>query len=918
MAFSLSPSVDIVENNISLSIPNLPSAKTGAVIRSDVGPANKILPITSEADLVYWFGKPTAANYIDWYNAWNFLQYASSLYAVRPMNADVKNAGCGLTGDANRVSVSQSNLYNTDVAELTLQDPTQMIGDRLYFFNRSITSNQNIGVAVCSSEAFWNAPIANEFFGIVTMDATTAGVGPVNLNKIGGNNLSLGEIELYGQISLVAGSQFIANNGKMFTVKNVYSNKVLVNAPVTLGDLALNYGTILNDVLQIDVNSNTFLVDFDPSKPFSIEPNAVFQFDTAVTGGAVTILAAVKEVNGTTVTFKNIAKYDTNIAPTKFDVLAGPVNSNSEYHYFTPSADYFVPADVLAVPPTVDSFEIPAGTTTIKVEAGFNYPVGASLGLVNNGGVYTSVLDDTFPNDAPTTDTDVYQIIAIDELNNTITLDQPLKAAINVPISYVLDDVVTIATALRGVNLYGTVYDQSVIVTTPTTVTDAATGANMTIQAQSLVTFSKMLDYEPNWVADEFLTVVLQKNASGLYAIKENFLASYRSTARDVQNRNLFANEVFYYNSSLVYCKVNEDLSMPKVNTAEMSLVKFVNDFGQEVNGTFVYGTVYPLKKDANGPIADALGNYAYDANAYTKGDIQNAQQTFADAEVFDVNILIAHALDINGMSEIAETRKDCIAVVAPYDFVTMVGKTPTAATMAVLEGFGAQTPSNNKVYNVFGTYSAVYGNMKYQYDKFNDVNRWMSVAGDIAGLYAQTDANRDPWWAPAGLDRGKIKNVIKLAFNPNKQNRDELYVNSVNPIITIVGEGAGIVYGQKTATSRPSAIDRINVRRLLIVVEKAIATAVKSALFEFNDSFTRSRLIGIIEPFLRTVKSRRGLYDYLVVCDESNNPGSVVDANALVIDVYVKPTKVAEFITINMNITRSDANFQELVGKSA
>jgi phage tail sheath protein FI len=165
-------------------------------------------------------------------------------------------------------------------------------------------------------------------------------------------------------------------------------------------------------------------------------------------------------------------------------------------------------------------------------------------------------------------------------------------------------------------------------------------------------------------------------------------------------------------------------------------------------------------------------------------------------------------------------------------------------------------------------------------------------------------------------MDRGKMKNVIKLAFNANKQNRDDLYVNAINPIITIAGEGAGIIFGQKTATAKPSALDRINVRRLLIVIEKAIASAVKYSIFEFNDAFTRNRIVGMIEPFLRTVKARRGVYSYGVQCDAANNPPAVIDQNGLVIDIYVQPTKVAEFIEVRVNIQKTgDVNFSEKIG---
>jgi phage tail sheath protein FI len=276
----------------------------------------------------------------------------------------------------------------------------------------------------------------------------------------------------------------------------------------------------------------------------------------------------------------------------------------------------------------------------------------------------------------------------------------------------------------------------------------------------------------------------------------------------------------------------------------------------------------------------------------------------------------VAHQSDINGFSTIAETRKDCVAIVSPWNYQELVTKSSSDATQVLINEFGSQTLSPDKVFTTFGTYSAVYGNMKYQYDKFNDLNRWLSVGGDVAGLCAQNDAQNDPWWAVAGTTRGIIRNCIKLAINPRKQNRDDLYVNAINPVMSIPGEGQGVVWGNKTSTAEPSAFDRLNVRRLLIVVEKTIATAARYVLFEFNDTFTRNRMRGLIEPYLRTVKSRRGIYDFMVVCDASNNPGTVIDANGLVVDIYLKPEKVAEFINVNVYVTRTDANFQELIGK--
>jgi phage tail sheath protein FI len=194
-------------------------------------------------------------------------------------------------------------------------------------------------------------------------------------------------------------------------------------------------------------------------------------------------------------------------------------------------------------------------------------------------------------------------------------------------------------------------------------------------------------------------------------------------------------------------------------------------------------------------------------------------------------------------------------------------------------------------------------------------VFRYVPLNGDIAGLCVRTDATRDPWFSPAGFNRGQIKNLVKLAYNPDKADRDLLYKNGINPVATFPGQGT-VLFGDKTALSKPSAFDRINVRRLFIVLEKAIATAAKFSLFEFNDEFTRAQFVSLVEPFLRDVQGRRGIYDYRVVCDNTNNTGEVVDRNEFVGDIYIKPAKSINFIQLNFVAVRTGVAFDEIVGK--
>jgi phage tail sheath protein FI len=202
----------------------------------------------------------------------------------------------------------------------------------------------------------------------------------------------------------------------------------------------------------------------------------------------------------------------------------------------------------------------------------------------------------------------------------------------------------------------------------------------------------------------------------------------------------------------------------------------------------------------------------------------------------------------------------------------------------------------------------------KYQFDKYNNVYRWIPLNADIAGLCVYTDSVRDPWYSPAGFARGAIKNAIKLAWNPAKTYRDTLYAAGVNPVVSFPGQGT-VLYGDKTLQNKPSAFDRINVRRLFLSIENAISTAAKFSLFEFNDSFTQAQFVALITPYLRDIQGRRGITDFKVVCDSTNNTPSVVDANQFVGDIYIKPSRSINYIQLNFVAVGTGVDFKTIVG---
>lgn len=295
---------------------------------------------------------------------------------------------------------------------------------------------------------------------------------------------------------------------------------------------------------------------------------------------------------------------------------------------------------------------------------------------------------------------------------------------------------------------------------------------------------------------------------------------------------------------------------------------------------------------------------------ASTDGQIQTAYSLFANSEQYDISLIplgnVSAATAKHVLDNVAEVRKDCMVFVSPRDVTSgdPIYSTGATATNAI-KAYRDATQINS-------SYAVMDSGFKYQYDRYNDAYRWVPLNGDMAGLCARTDYTADPWFSPGGFNRGVIKNIVKLAFNPTQADRDVLYAAGVNPVVTFPGQGT-VLFGDKTMLVKPSAFDRINVRRLFIVLEKAIATAARFQMFEFNDSFTRAQFKNLVEPFLRDVQGRRGVTDFRVKCDESNNTGEVIDRNEFIADIFVKPNRSINFITLNFVAARSSVSFEEI-----
>ena len=393
--------------------------------------------------------------------------------------------------------------------------------------------------------------------------------------------------------------------------------------------------------------------------------------------------------------------------------------------------------------------------------------------------------------------------------------------------------------------------------------------------------------------ADEMHIIVIDED--GLFTgtrgtVLETFgFLSQASDAKDSSGSSLFYKDVINNKSEYIWWGSHES-TLTQVGDTVQSLI--------DASAT-AYTTVDTV-------FSDSLQHGVSD-NALVAGEVTAALDFLADAETVDVNLLFA-APDANGadtvgekLISIAEARKDCIAFISP----PIEDSTGTNPVGDVVE-YANLLPSTS--------YASLDSGAVYLYDKYNDVYRWIGSNGLCAGLCANTDSVADAWFSPAGVNRGQLLGVAKLAYNPTKAQRDTLYKARINPLVSFPGQGT-MLFGDKTLLSRASAFDRINVRRLFIVLEKAISTAAKSQLFEFNDEFTRAQFRNLLEPFLRDVKGRRGITDFLVVCDESNNTGQVIDTNRFVADIFVKPARSINFITLNFIATRTGVDFTEVAG---
>ena len=467
-----------------------------------------------------------------------------------------------------------------------------------------------------------------------------------------------------------------------------------------------------------------------------------------------------------------------------------------------------------------------------------------------------------------------------------------------------------------GNSLFVTVVNSSTTGTIATDATGAGVpGSSYAVNSTSTITLGAGFDYKPT-TADE-IHILVQDDALGTvtgtpYTVLERWqgLSLYSNSKRIDGTSNYYFDYV-NRNSSWIYTLgLQTPLTAWGYNTIG-GLTSGTAITGGTANSALVFDMGY-------GP-ANAVGTDTLP----TTGEVSSTLDTvFGDAATIDINLLFACDPDCATSSagsgyaylstaeqkvqSIANTRKDTVGFVSAPVLIWALTST-TNKYSAVTTKFNSQSATRDS-YSVFDS------GPLYVYNKYQDSYVWIPACGHMAGLCANTDNVADAWFSPAGYNRGNLKNVTKLGYNPNQTDRDGLYQASINPIVSFPGQGI-LLFGDKTAQSKPSAFDRINVRRLFIVLEKAIATAAKYQLFELNDRFTQSMFRNMTEPFLRDIAGRRGITDFMVVCDGTNNTPQVVDANQFVADIYIKPARSINFITLNFIATRTGVSFSEVAG---
>jgi hypothetical protein len=867
MAFQLSPGVNVSEIDLTTVVPSVATTDGAFAGVFRWGPIGERVLIDSENALVTRFGKPTNFNGETFFTAANFLSYTNRLWVSRA--ADVTGATPVVSG-------------NTDGANnVVLIADTSNILVGMYLTqcsNASITfGNSSVNTAVLSTIS-----VLSKNSSSVTLSSN------VTATQNGVSFYFAHPASAYTAVALEPGSSAMGANG---FVANLV-NQVVKND----NDYADKDGNFDPDVIYVarfpgDMGNSLRVGICDTAESFN---STIALTGANVAGSGVTANARIEfrlGSNVATIKFAGTTNAAANSVATKLangdQVLAGNSSINQQY---------------------------------LMVQS---VSVGSNASFINTSTIGFSGLDVSNTSNFITIASNPYSNGDIVNYSNTAGNSQitGLTQGINYHV---------IQANSSGLKLSLTPFGDEIDLTT-------TSGANSTLVANTTVVrinledsyrlrtdfvsntidryweFFNVVDVAPgqsdfvlangNTSAQDELHVVVVDDGGKFSGTPGTILEVYRGLSRATDGKNNDGTGNYYKD----------------VINQNSNYIRWANDRSIAPSASAL--NVVSSSATAPANITLAHGADGLNESSATIAILGSAYDLFQSAEDIDISLVI-QGKPIGGttavggrtvnnfqlanylIDNIVNSRRDCVVLVSPDRSTVLNNVGDEAVDLKAWRG------SLNS-----SSYAIMDSGYKYQYDRYNDVYRWVPLNGDIAGICARTDTTNDAWWSPAGFNRGQIKNLVKLAFNPRKAERDILYSNGINPVVTFPGQGT-VLYGDKTLQDKPSAFDRINVRRLFIVLEKAIATAAKYQLFEFNDAFTRAQFRNLVTPYLRTIKGRRGITDFYVVCDDTNNTPQIIDSNQFVGDIYIKPARSINFIQLNFVAVPTGVQFSEVIGK--
>jgi len=922
----LSPGVVVLEKDLT-TVANATLDNVAVIVGSfEKGPVNKIVDITSEKELLSTFGRPSDFNYEYWYSASQFLLYGGTLKVIRAEASALKNS-------IDTAQTTQTTFSGADTT-LTVKDSTDFAQNDLILIDAEILQVTAV-----------NSNDLTVLRGQLASAATSHAAGSsITLIEQAGTSTTLNE---GGTLSSSDTTVTVADGGALNVQLNDYlkiEDEIIRVSAIVGNDLTVTRGE-----LSTTASSHT---DGVAVSRLTVTVSKTFINETTVTGVTAPLIKNIEQYESTIETAANAWKWGS-----RFPGVFG----NSLRIVMTDAG----PDQILSLgAPTSAEWDF---TDIITNKSNISYSLGNSQAKVFSYTMVVTLSPTTINGDFKVgeywrAETDASSPSSIDVLGQVVAYD-PVTRKIELSVDYaqssdVLDpgDVIALWDAASGGNRTGDKATVESVERQLRVVNNAGSedfAANYTIDDDNtssggIQVLSVRSEYEERyyggeqkwiniaprpttspWVKDrggdnDQMHILILDGDGKLTgtpgSVLEKFLFVSKSTdAKGVQGETLYYKDVIKSNSAYVYWGSHEGSSLMDVDAAanggfglsgvsrSFDLIKYATpikdnetNLGRELISTTNGSTVkYTLQGGVDG-------------YTVSRANILGGYDLIGDRETVDVDYILmgpsmANANDTVAKAQkiidIAATRKDCIAFISPSRG-DVIGQSDT--NVIVNKTIDMYSKLGSTSYAVFDN------NYKYIYDKYNDVYRYVPCNADVAGLVLSATLNSEAWFSPAGFNRGQLRNAIKLAYSPLKDHRDKLYAARVNPIVSFPGQGI-VLFGDKTALSYQSAFDRINVRRLFLVLEDAISDAAKTQLFELNDEFTRSSFKNIVEPFLRSIQSRRGIVDFLVVCDTSNNPPEAIDRGEFFAEIFVKPTRSINYITLTFTATRTGSSFSEV-----